>query len=91
MPGPDQPYRVEIVRSAAKELAALPRPAQARVAKKIDELGANPRPTGSVKLAGSANQFRIRVGDYRVLYEIDDGVRVVAVFRIGARKDVYRP
>jgi mRNA interferase RelE/StbE len=82
-------YELLIKRSAAKELAALPPTYRRRIATRIQQLSAAPRPPGVEKLSG-AEQYRVRQGDYRVLYEIDDGERTVTIVRIGHRKDVYR-
>ncbi len=78
-----------IKRSAAKELEALPTPYRRRIATKIHLLAKDPRPPGIEKLSG-AEWYRLRQGDYRVLFEIDDGKRTVTIVRIGQRRDVYR-
>lgn len=83
-------YQVEIQRSAEKELAALPSNLQARIFKAIDGLATDPRPNGCKKLSGSKNAYRVRVGEYRIVYEIYDGVLVVIVIRVAHRRDVYR-
>jgi mRNA interferase RelE/StbE len=82
--------RVEYERTAAKELARLPRQVAARIVEAIELLAANPRPPGCRKMAGTANGYRIRVGDYRVLYAIEDDVLVIVVVRIAKREVVYR-
>jgi mRNA interferase RelE/StbE len=82
-------YELLIKRSAAKELGALPTMYRRRIAARIQELSKEPRPSGVEKLSG-AEQYRIRQGDYRVLYEIDDGKKTVTIVRIGHRRDVYR-
>jgi len=82
-------YELLIKRSAAKELEALPVTYRRRIATRIQQLSAAPRPPGVEKLSG-AEQYRVRQGDYRVLYEIDNGERTVTIVRIGHRKDVYR-
>ena len=82
-------YELLIKRSAAKELEALPTTHRRRVAARIRQLSATPRLPGVEKLSG-AEQNRIRQGDYRVLYEIDDGRKTVTIVRIGHRRDVYR-
>ena len=83
-------YRVEITPSAVRQLTGLPRPAQVRLDRKILRLEKHPRPRGAVKLAGAEDLYRIRVGDYRFIYRIDDRRRVVTIARIGHRRDVYR-
>lgn len=83
-------YRIEIQRSAEKELAALSSTLQARIFKAIDGLVTEPRPNGCKKLSGGKNAYRIRVGEYRIVYEIYDGVLVVIVIRVAHRREVYR-
>ena len=82
-------YRLWIKASAAKELESLPRKDRQRVADRIRSLSVNPRPTGSEKLT-DADRYRLRQGDYRILYEIHDREVIVIVVKIGSRRDVYR-
>ena len=82
-------YVVEIKPSARKELDALPNHVLSRVVRKIESLSDNPRPAGCKKLRGYKDLWRIRVGDWRVVYIIDDAVRVVSVTRIAHRREVY--
>jgi mRNA interferase RelE/StbE len=83
-------FRVLLERAAEKDLTRLSRQVHDRVIDAIQRLAANPRPPGCCKLAGTKNDWRIRVGDYRVIYEIADEIRVVRVNRIRHRKEVYR-
>lgn len=83
-------YDVQLVASARRELLKLHARIRVRVADAISALAADPRPSGCEKLAGNANYFRIRVGDYRVLYEVRDREILVLVIKIGHRRDVYR-
>ena len=83
-------YRVEFLKTAAEELAVLPQADQRRIAARIDALRDNPRPPGVKMLAGGDKLYRVRVGDYRLIYSIDGKKLVVLVIRIGHRKDVYR-
>jgi mRNA interferase RelE/StbE len=83
-------FSVQFVRSARKELASLPAKTQDRIIKAIEGLEKDCRPQGSKKLKGSENTFRIRVGDYRVIYEIHEDEIVVLIIRIAHRKDVYK-
>ena len=85
-------YRVTFVPAAAKQLRKLAKNTQARLIATISDLADDPRPNGSKKLAGSEGFIRVRVGDYRVVYTVDDDVKVleVVVVRIGHRKEVYR-
>ena len=82
-------YKVLIKRSAAKELEAVPLKDRRRLVRRIEGLATNPRPVGGQKLSGE-EKYRLRQGDYRILYEISDEELVVTVVRIGHRRDVYR-
>ena len=82
-------YTVFILRRAQKELAQLPREVYVHIRDAIRDLEQEPRPRASAKLTGREG-WRIRIGDYRVIYEIDDQQRVVTVLHIGHRRDVYR-
>ena len=82
-------YSVVFSKSASKELADLSSQAVTRIIPAIKKLEENPRPSGCKKLKGGQNTWRIRVGDYRVIYLIDDVVRIVDVRRVGHRKDIY--
>lgn len=84
------PYTVEIDTKAAKEIRALPRQDQRRIIAKAQALGGNPRPPGCVKLSGVSRLWRIRVGVYRIIYQIEDDRLLVTVVRVGHRRDVYR-
>jgi mRNA interferase RelE/StbE len=83
-------FEVLLERSAAKDLRRLSSRVHDQVVDRIAALAKNPRPLGSRKLSGSENDWRIRVGDYRVIYEIVDKIRVVRVYRIRHRREVYR-
>ena len=83
-------YEIRISRSALKTLSRLQRPDQQRIRAAIDLLTDNPRPPACIALAGEHGVYRIRVGDYRVVYEVLDGVLVVHVVAIGHRREVYR-
>ena len=83
-------YVLTIKREALKELKQLPRQISATITIEIEQLTVDPRPNGCLKLKGAKeNLWRIRIGDYRVIYLIDDKVRIVNVRSIGNRKDVY--
>ena len=82
-------YRLLIKPSAAKELEALPRNDRRRIAIKIQYLASEPRPAGTEKLSGQ-EKYRLRQGNYRVLYFVDDAQLVVTIVKIGHRRDVYR-
>ena len=83
-------YRIELTPSAARALAELPRPAQRRIARKIDALAEDPRPRRAQKLKGADDLYRIRPADYRVIYQIRDDVLLILVVRVGHRREVYR-
>jgi mRNA interferase RelE/StbE len=83
-------YRVLLERSAERDLGRLSAEVHDHVIVAIQSLAANPRPPGCRKLAGSKSDWRIRVGDYRVIYEIADAIRVVRVNRVRHRREVYR-
>lgn len=83
-------YQIEFKPSASKELEKLPRQMVVRVVAAIRGLADNPYPSGVKKLSGFDRTFRIRVGDYRVLYDIYENRLVIEIIRIRHRKDVYR-
>ncbi len=84
-------YSLEIKRSAAGELEAVePLAQRRRIVARIRALAAEPRPAGAQKLASRAPLFRIRQGDYRILYQIDDATRRICVVKIGHRREVYK-
>jgi mRNA interferase RelE/StbE len=82
-------YRVIVERSAEKDLRRLPLDLRFRVADALRSLANDPRPVGSRKLAETKHDWRIRVGDYRVIYEIADSIRVVRVYRVRHRREAY--
>jgi mRNA interferase RelE/StbE len=82
-------YSLEIKRSAAKELAQLPPKDRGRIVARIQALADDPRPVGAEKLSGQ-ERYRVRQGDYRILYEIEDQILRIMVVKIGHRRDVYR-
>ncbi len=83
-------YTVETLETAREELAALPKKHQRQIAAKIDTLANHPRPPGAKLIDKDDNLWRIRSGDYRVIYSIQDKKVTVLVVRIGNRKEVYR-
>jgi len=82
-------YSIEIKRSATKELKRIAANDQERIIDRIRSLSNDPRPSGTKKLSGE-EKYRIRQGDYRILYQIDDETITVVVVRIGHRRDAYR-
>jgi len=83
-------YQIEIKTSAKKELARLPRQIAEKVVERIKWLADNPRPDGCKKLRGKDSVYRIRVGDYRVVYSIVDQYLIIEVIRIRHRREVYK-
>jgi mRNA interferase RelE/StbE len=83
-------YRVELTPAAQRDLRSLDRPVLRRIDARIRSLAEEPRPHGVEKLAGDSEVYRVRVGDYRILYQIDDAVLVVLVVRVRHRREVYR-
>lgn len=83
-------YNVQFVASAAKEFRALPVEVKHRVGSVIESIHNNPLPPGVRKLSGHKHLYRIRVGQYRVVYEIDDQQELIRVTRIRHRREVYR-
>jgi mRNA interferase RelE/StbE len=83
-------YYIEFAKPAAKQLKALSPQEQQRIKSKIDALVDSPRPDGVVKLSGEDDLYRIRVGDYRIIYRIQDNYLLILVLKIGHRRDVYQ-
>ena len=83
-------YTVSFRRSAEKDLRKLDSTVQRRVLRAIDSLAIDPRPDGCRKLVGSEDAFRIRIGDYRVIYTVDDAVFIVAIESVRHRREAYR-
>jgi mRNA interferase RelE/StbE len=86
---PEQ-HKVVFATSAAKEFRALPIQLKQQVGAAVDGLASNPRPAGVRKLEGGTDLYRVRVGQYRVVYEIDDEALIVRITRVRHRRDVYR-
>ncbi len=84
-----QRYAVELKQSARKELERLPSGIIARIVAKLESLEVDPRPAGCKKLKGGDGEYRVRVGDFRIVYVIDDFRVIVTITRIRNRKDVY--
>lgn len=82
-------YRVEVAAAAVRELRKLDRPAQRRVQAAIELLAVEPRPSGAKKLVGGNGEWRVRTGDYRIVYEIHDQVLLVLVVAVGHRREIY--
>lgn len=85
-------YRIEIAHQALKDLMKIPRSWQERIRNEIKRLGTEPRKRSHVKKlkGGPKNRYRLRVGDYRIVFDIEDVVKIILVVRIGHRKEIYR-
>lgn len=84
-------YSVITTKSAAREIDAIQnRLDRERIIRRVQQLAENPRPAGSKKLKGSDNTYRIRQGDYRIIYDVEDDRVLVLVLKVAHRKDVYR-
>jgi mRNA interferase RelE/StbE len=84
------PYTVIIENKAQKDFLKLVMPHSGAEKKHINELEKDPRPSGVKKLAGTNDAYRVRAGDYRILYTIDDRQKIVTIYRIRHRREVYR-
>ena len=83
-------YSVQIAPAAVRQLRKLDPPARRRIQAAIELLAAEPRPAGAIKLVGGEGEWRVRTGDYRVVYEIHDDALVILVLAVGHRRDIYR-
>ncbi len=83
-------YRIEFAPAAEKQLRKLSKSVQRQLAPKIDSLATNPRPHGVEKLVGAQTLYRIRSGDYRMIYAIQDSILLVSIVKIGHRKEIYK-
>ena len=83
-------YRVELAQGVEKDLRKIPARQVEKISVAIDKLSLNPTPPGCVNLVGYDSEYRIRVGDYRVIYQIYNSVLIILVVEIGHRKDIYR-
>ena len=83
-------YDVFVERTAERDLTSLPTSIFNRIVPRMRALAENPRPSGCHKLAGPKNDWRIRISDYRVVYEVNDARKIVRIFRVRHRREVYR-
>ena len=83
-------YRIEFSPAAARQLRKLDGRTQRRIQAVVELLAQKPRPAGAKKLVGRHSEWRVRTGNYRIIYEVDDGVLVVLVLAVGHRREVYR-
>jgi len=82
-------YKIEWKRSAVKELKQLPKETISRILKAIEKLSSNPFPNQTKKLIDSENSFRIRIGEYRIIYDVSSKILTVEIIRVGHRRDIY--
>jgi mRNA interferase RelE/StbE len=82
-------YRIEFLKTAQKELLKLPKEIQQRIATKIDSLLVDPYPPDTKKLKNGNGRFRIRIGDYRIIYRLEEDRLIILIIKIGHRRDVY--
>ena len=83
-------YSIQFTSRASKDFIALPQSIQLRFEEKIEGLSKNPKPQGVQKLKGEEHLYRIRVGDYRLVYKIRDSILLILILKIGHRKEIYR-
>ncbi len=83
-------YEVEITPAAKRQIKKLTKSVQGLIVERLEELAENPRPDGVLKMEGEENLYRVRVGDYRIIYEIQDRVLLIVVVKVGHRSNVYR-
>lgn len=83
-------YRISVAPTAARQLRKFDPPARRRVQAAIELLATNPRPPSATRLVGGAHDWRVRTGDYRIIYEIADEHRLILVLSVGHRREIYR-
>lgn len=83
-------YQIELSPTAVRQLRKLDGRARRRIQAVVELLAQDPRPTGAKKLVSGRDEWRVRTGDYRIVYEIDDGVLLVLVLAVGHRREIYR-
>jgi mRNA interferase RelE/StbE len=83
-------YRVKVKRSAAKALKKFPKPDRKRIIEKIDSLAVNPPNLDTTKMKGNNPFHKVRSGNYRIIYEVQEKVLVILIVKVGHRKDIYR-
>jgi mRNA interferase RelE/StbE len=82
-------YRIVVTSAARRVINHLEASIKTRILARIDTLASNPRPPGAIKLEGQQS-YRVRVGDYRIVYMVEDEIVTVTIIRVGHRRDVYR-
>ena len=82
-------YKLQIKKSAEKELRKIPKRELIKIINKIQNLSEDPHPVGSIKLSNQ-EKYRLRIGNYRVLYKVEDNILTIFIIKVGHRKDIYR-
>ena len=82
-------YRIEFTPLARRQIKKLPREVQKRIIERVEELASNPRPAGVKKLVSGENLYRVRVGEYRAIYQIRDRELIVVIVKVGHRREIY--
>ena len=83
-------YRIELTPAAGRDFKRLPRAAVVRLAPRLDALADDPRPAGVLPMTGMHGYYRLRVGDYRIIYKVEDARLLVLVIRVANRREAYR-
>jgi mRNA interferase RelE/StbE len=83
-------YEIHLTSSARKEVRDLEKPIASRIGTALDNLATEPRPSGCRKLEGEVDSWRIRIGDYRIIYAIDDGAGTIRIVAVRHRREAYR-
>jgi len=83
-------YKIKITKKAQKEFKKIPKIYKDKISKAIKELSAIPKPSGVKKMQGAVNRYRVRVADYRVIYDIDGTDMIILVIKMGHRQQVYK-
>jgi mRNA interferase RelE/StbE len=84
-------YRIALAPSAARQVSKFDPPVRRRIQAVLELLATGPRPPAATQLVGGSGEWRVRTGDYRIVYEISDGELLVLVLRVGHRRDIYQP
>ncbi len=83
-------YKIELSKRSIKELKKLPKFQQKKIAVKIDRISKNPYSRNAKKLIGEKDLFRVRSGDYRIIYQVKDKILLILILKIGHRKEIYK-
>lgn len=83
-------YKIEFLKTAEKEFYRLPKQIQERMAKKLEDLKTDPYPSGVKALKNGQGRLRLRVGDYRIIYRVENDILVILIITVGHRKNIYR-